>query len=245
MRPHRSRSSFLLGVAVIALGVILLLNNFNIIDVSVGYLISTFWPLLLVFWGIDFLLPAAESGSNRSRRNSGALVTGLVLIALGLLITGQNLDFYELDFSFFWSLFWPVVIILIGWGLLRGVSGSGGVHWAIMSGIELKQKGWKLEDGSFFALMGGVKMDLNAAEIPEGEVRLNATAVMGGIEIIVPPGLPVDYEGTSVLGGVKFFNEDSGGIIASRKSEYRGETESGKKLLLRCTAVMGGVEIKH
>lgn len=240
MRPYR-RGSFLLGVAVIALGVILLLNNFNIIDVSLGYLVATYWPLLLVFWGLDLLIPV-EPGS---RRNAGALITGLVLVALGLLVIGNNLDLYELDFSFFWSLFWPVVIILIGWSLLRGTTGSGGVHWAVMSGIELKQKGWKLEDGSFFALMGGVDMDLNAAEIPEGEVRLNATAVMGGIEIIVPPGITVDYEGTAVLGGVKFFNEDSGGIIASRKSQYKGEPASGTKLVLRCTAIMGGIEIKH
>lgn len=240
MRPYR-RSSFLLGVAVIALGVILLLNNFNILNVSVGYMIATYWPLLLVFWGLDLLIPA-EPGS---RRNLGTLVTGLVLVALGLLVIGNNLDLYDLDFSFFWSLFWPVVIILIGWSMLRGTSGSGGVHWAVMSGIELKQKGWKLEDGSFFALMGGVDMDLNAAEIPEGEVLLNATAVMGGIEIIVPPGMTVDYEGTAVLGGVKFFNEDSGGIIATRKSQYKGEPASGTKLILRCTAIMGGIEIKH
>ncbi|MFA4885462.1 MAG: LiaF domain-containing protein [Desulfotomaculaceae bacterium] len=244
MRPYR-RSSFLLGIAVIALGVILLLNNFDILNVSVGYLISTYWPVLLVIWGVDLVIPDSESKSFKLRRKSGALVTGLILIALGVLIIGHNLGLYELNFSIFWRLFWPVVIILIGWSFLRGTSGSGGVHWAVMSGIELKQKGWKLEDGSFFALMGGVRMDLNAAEIPEGEIRLNVTAVMGGIEIIVPPRIGVDCEGTAVLGGVKFFNEDSGGIIASRKSEYKGETETGTKLVLRCTAILGGVEIKH
>ncbi|MDD4335327.1 MAG: cell wall-active antibiotics response protein [Desulfotomaculaceae bacterium] len=244
MSPYRG-GSFLLGIAIIALGVVLLLNNFNIIDVSAGYLISTYWPLLLVLWGIDLLLPGAGSRSFKPGRKSGALITGLILIALGLLVIGHNLDLYELDFSFFWSLFWPVVIILIGWSLLRSTSGSDGFHWAFMSGIELKQKGWKLEDGSFFALMGGIDIDLNTAEIPEGEVRLNVTAVMGGIKIIVPPGTTVEYEGTAVLGGVKFFNEDSGGIIAVRKSEYKGDPESGTKLILRCTAIMGGIEIKH
>lgn len=244
MRPNR-KSPFLLGIAVIALGVVLLLNNFNIIDVSVGYLFTTYWPLLLVLWGVDLLLPDAGSGDFKPGRRSGALITGLILVALGLLITGHNLDLYELNLSFLWDLFWPVVIILIGWSLLRGTSGSGGAHWAVMSGIELKQQGWQLEDGSFFALMGGIDMDLNTAEIPEGEVRLNVTAVMGGINIIAPPEITVEYEGTAVLGGVKFFNEDSGGIIAGRKSAYKAEPESGKKLILRCTAIMGGVEIKH
>jgi len=244
MRPYH-RSSFLLGVVVIALGIILLLNNFEILNVSIGRLISTYWPVLLIIWGVDLVIPDSESKTSEHRKKSGTLVTGLILIALGVIITGHNLGLYELDYSTFWKLFWPVVLILIGWGFLRGTSGSGGVHWAVMSGIELKQKGWKLEDGGFFALMGGVKMDLNAAEIPEGEIHLNVTAVMGGIEIIVPARIAVDYEGTAILGGVKFFDEDSGGIIANRKSEYKGEPEAGTKLVLRCTAIMGGVEIKH
>jgi len=244
MRPY-GRSSFLLGIAVIALGVILLLNNFDILNLSVGYLISTYWPVLLVIWGVNLIIPDAGSKTSKLRRKPGAFITGLILIALGVLIIGNNLDLYELNFSFFWKLFWPVVIILIGWSFLRGTSDSGGVHWAVMSGIELKQKGWQLKDGSFFAFMGGVKMDLNAAEIPKGEIYLNVTAVMGGIEILVPPRIGVEYGGTAVLGGVKFFDEDSGGIIASGKSEYKGEPETGTKLVLRCTAVMGGVEIKH
>jgi len=69
--------------------------------------------------------------------------------------------------------------------------------------------------------------------------------VMGGVDIIVPPGIKVECDSTAVLGGVQFINEESGSIIASRKSEYGGEPESGKKLVLRCLAIMGGVEIKH
>jgi len=244
MKPYH-RSSFLLGFFVIALGIVLLLNNFAILNVSIGRLISTYWPVLLIIWGVDFMIPDSEAKTNERRRRSGALVTGLVLMVLGVTIIGRNLGLYELNYSTFWKLFWPVVLILIGWGFLRGTSGSGGVHWAVMSGIELKQNGWKLEDGGFFALMGGVKMDLNAADIPEGEVHLNMTAIMGGIEIIVPARLAVAYEGTAILGGVKFFNEESGGIIVNRRSEYKGEPETGTKLVLRCTAILGGVEIKH
>lgn len=244
MKPYH-RNPFLLGFFVIALGIILLLNNFAILNVSIGRLLSTYWPVLLIIWGVDFIISDSESKAGDHRRRSGTLATGLVLIALGVIIIGRNLGLYELDYSTFWKLFWPVVLILIGWGFLRGTSGSGGVHWAVMSGIELKQNGWKLEDGGFFALMGGVKMDLNAAEIPEGEIHLSVTAVMGGIEMIVPARIAVAYEGTAILGGVKFFNEDSGGIIANRKSEYKGEPGTGTKLVLQCTAILGGVEIKH
>lgn len=240
-----NRGAFLIGLAVIALGVVMLLNNFGILSISVDNLITTYWPLLLVIWGMDMIFPSAGAVTGKARRSSGKLVAGLVLIALGLLLIGHNLELFELDFSAFWKLFWPVIVVLIGWSFIRGSFGPGGAHWAVMSGIELKQQGWRLEDGSYFAFMGGVDMDLNAAEIPEGEIHLNITAVMGGIDIIVPPGISVECDSTAVLGGVKFFNEESGGIIASRKSEYKGVPESGTKLVLRCVAIMGGVEIKH
>jgi len=238
-------SSFLTGIVVIVLGVIMLLNNFGVLSINVGDLISIYWPLLLVIWGIDMMFPGAGAASKKSRKNRGKPAAGLILIALGLLLTGHNLDLFKLDMSVVWKLFWPAVIIIIGWNMLRGTSGPGSAHWAVLSGIEFKQKGWKLEDGSYFAFMGGIDMDLNAAEIPEGETHLNFTAVMGGVDIIVPPGIKVECASTAVLGGVQFFNEESGGIIASRKSEYGGEPESGKKLVLRCLAIMGGVEIKH
>jgi hypothetical protein len=240
-----NRSSFLIGITVIVLGVILLLNNFSVLSINVGELISIYWPLLLVIWGMDLIFPGAGAAPDESRKNRGKIVSGLIMIALGLLLTGHNLDLFELDLSFIWKLFWPALIIIIGWNMLRGASGPGTAHWAVLSGIELKQKGWKLEDGSYFAFMGGIDMDLNTAEIPEGETHLSFTAVMGGIDIIVPTGIKVVCESTAVLGGVQFFNEESGGIIASRKSEYGGGPDSGKKLVLRCLAVMGGVEIKH
>jgi hypothetical protein len=240
-----NRSSFLIGIAVIALGVIMILNNFGVLSINLGELISDYWPLLLVIWGVDMILPGAGAASEESRKNRGKLLLGLIMIVLGLLLTGHNLELFELDMSIFWKLFWPAIIIIIGWNMIRGASGPGSAHWAVLSGIELKQKGWKLEDGSYFAFMGGIDMDLNTTEIPEGETHLNFTAVMGGVDIIVPPGIKVVCDSTAVLGGVQFFNEESGGIIASRKSEYGGGPDSSKKLVLRCLAVMGGVEIKH
>ena len=44
-------------------------------------------------------------------------------------------------------------------------------------------------------------MDLTAAEIPDGETLLDLTAIMGGIDVKIPPDLAVVYEGTAILGG--------------------------------------------
>lgn len=96
------------GILVIALGIVWLLNNLEITRVDIGRAIATYWPVLLIVWGIDFLglefWPARE-GSPGKRRSSGRLLTGVVLFGLGVLILGRNTGIYEFDLSVFWRIF--------------------------------------------------------------------------------------------------------------------------------------------
>ena len=236
------------GLLLIALGVIWLLNNLAVAQINLGELISTYWPVFLIAWGIDMMGRGLWSGRKKEREkksSSGGLVTGLVLLVLGGIFLGRNMGFYELDLSLFWKVFWPIILILIGWSLFRGTAGAGGLHWAVMSGLELKNPGWKVTDGSYLAFMGGVDMDLTVANIPEQEITLNLTAVMGGIDVRVPPGIAVECAGTAFLGGITFFQEEGGGIIAVRRFASEGVPEGKKKLIIKGLAIMGGVEIKN
>lgn len=45
-----------IGILFIVLGVIFLLNNINIIEVSLAELIRIYWPIILIWIGIDKLL---------------------------------------------------------------------------------------------------------------------------------------------------------------------------------------------
>ncbi len=58
------------------------------------------------------------------------------------------------------------------------------------------------------ACMGGVELDFREALLPPGETRVYAVAVMGGIEILVPPGVRVETDGFAFMGG---FEEQTGG----------------------------------
>jgi class 3 adenylate cyclase len=50
------------------------------------------------------------------------------------------------------------------------------------------------------AIMGGVDLDLRDAEFDHPVIQINATAIMGSIEIIVPEGMEVELTGFNLMG---------------------------------------------
>ena len=72
---------------------------------------------------------------------------------------------------------------------------------AIMGGNEQKGR-WRLEgEHTAFAMMGGAVVDLRHAEIVGSEVVINAIAIMGGVDVIVPEGIEVELSGVAIMGG--------------------------------------------
>jgi hypothetical protein len=51
------------------------------------------------------------------------------------------------------------------------------------------------------ALMGGSQLDLREARLPAGVVEIRIMAMMGGVQILVPPHLAVEAVGTAIMGG--------------------------------------------
>ena len=45
-----------IGILFIVLGLIFLLNNLNLIEVSLAKLIRVYWPVILIWLGVDRLL---------------------------------------------------------------------------------------------------------------------------------------------------------------------------------------------
>lgn len=81
-----------------------------------------------------------------------------------------------------------------------------------------------------FAFWGGGKIDLREAYLDADEVEIRCYAIMGGIEVIVPPGTRIEDRCAAIMGGVE--------------REVRGATSrSGVKVLLTGFAFWGGVYI--
>lgn len=71
----------------------------------------------------------------------------------------------------------------------------------IMGGAEKKGVWTPARQTFVLALMGGVELDFREARLPPGVTEINVFAIMGGAEIIVPPGVHVDLNGFALMGG--------------------------------------------
>jgi class 3 adenylate cyclase len=49
--------------------------------------------------------------------------------------------------------------------------------------------------------MGAVTLDLRGATIESAEIEINCWAIMGAVDVIVPEGFPVDFDGFVFMGG--------------------------------------------
>ncbi len=76
-----------------------------------------------------------------------------------------------------------------------------GLVVAIMNGIH-RRGTWRVgPQTTAFALWGGIKLDLRNAVLEGPVIEIRAWAIMGGVDIIVPEGIPVEMSGMVVMGG--------------------------------------------
>lgn len=87
--------------------------------------------------------------------------------------------------------------------------------------------------GVFVTLLGGMHFDLRDAVLGAEEVSLTVVALLGGVRIIVPPGVEVDVDGFTLLGG-RHVEVDPNPPRAG---------SNAPRLRIRTVAVLGGVHV--
>jgi hypothetical protein len=89
-----------------------------------------------------------------------------------------------------------------GWaGRITGGEGSSTWAVAVMSGFERKGRWTVPKRFNCFAFWGGGELDLREANFADGEVVINCVAIMGGMNVVVPPGVEVVVRGIGIMGG--------------------------------------------
>jgi hypothetical protein len=230
------------GLTIMAVGVVLALDNLDIID---GSMFLAWWPVGIVFFGV---MKAFGVGTNR------APIAGLLFATLGTLLLLGSLDYMDISFGDLW----PIALIAIGMTLVfrtvnrsktvpvpagAGVRGSvEGVEddpadrtsaFAMMGGVTRRIVSERFKGGDLGAMMGGVELDLRSAKIAPGERAVFDTFVMwGGIDIRVPENWKVSSEAAVLLGAFEDKTRPFDGPPAG-------------ELVLNGFVLMGGIEVKN
>ncbi len=72
---------------------------------------------------------------------------------------------------------------------------------AILAGVSRKGSWQPCERLDVFAFLGGVELDFREAELVYDVIEVKVGALLGGVEIKVPPDINVEVDGTAFLGG--------------------------------------------
>ena len=225
MSASGTSASWGIGVALVAVGVLLLLHTTGAIYLGDVILWT---PSLLILLGILMMV------ANRFRRNTGPAI----LIAVGVVVQLIVLGFDAI------SLLWPALIILIGVVILLGRSRRSrratDAHTAhdaeevlstILGSSDRRVSQDDLSGGEIVTVMGESKLDMRDINISDVPAELSVTCVMGQVNIRVPSDWSVAINNSTIMG--------------ESKDERRGAPSStDADLTITGTVVMGSLKIE-
>ena len=221
--------NILWGIIIVALGVLFALKAFGL---EFDIFFDGWWTL--------FIIVPCAIGLFTEHKKFGNLI-GIVIGVL-LLLACQDL----ISFALIWRLMIPFILILIGLKMIFGgffnkktdeilekMKNNGkepeeGV--AVFSSARMDFNGQEFHGAELNSIFGGLTCNLYGAAIQEDCV-INACAVFGGIDVLVPDGLNVKIHSTSIFGGVS-------------DKKNRSVQENTPTVYINATCVFGGMDVK-
>ena len=210
-----------IGAVFLTLGVLGILDATGTLESTKA--IEEWWPLAVVGLGLI--------GMFVDRKVS--LGPGIVTV-IGLLLLADQQGWAQED------LFGPALLIVIGLVVLSGLrhrrkaeEAHGEDSLAMFGATKIKDRSEHFTHADVSAVFGGATLDLREAHV-DHEASVDALALFGGVDVLVPKGWRVALGGTPILGGCE---DKTGGD---------GELPADAPVLnVHATAIFGGVDVKN
>jgi hypothetical protein len=190
----------------------------------------------------------AEPGRESPRR----WIPAIILIGIGVVFLLDNLNIFSIGQL---MRFWPVGLIALGlfllidrtvWRFGTGLRGYDERFDASAGGGRIRESavfgGGKrhitmqdLTGGKIDAVFGGYSVDLREASMLGDSAVIVVNAVFGGTELRIPETWSAVVQGRGVFGG----------FADSTRQPDLSRTPNPKRLIVRGSAVFGGVEVKN
>ncbi len=242
------------GLILIAVGILFALENLGWID---GFSIWEFWPLILIFVGINHVVRPRQPGHR---------TWGVLEIAVGLFFLLRTLGVFWISF---WKV-WPAMLVIAGAHLIwqawsnRRAGGPGigeRAHDGAMAGLEATRglregspAARTLEEvavfgggdrvirtddfrgGSVNVIFGGFDIDLREAVMLGDSAVIDVFVCFGGLDLRVPEEWSVINQVTPIFGSSEYKPRPGGPVTAG---------SARKTLTITGAVIFGGVEVKN
>ncbi|MGM9681964.1 MAG: LiaF transmembrane domain-containing protein [Eubacteriales bacterium] len=233
MKNNKKFSKIIWGAILVGVGVVLALNAFGVTDIDIFF--DGWWTLFII-------VPCAVALVCERNGKTGSFI-GLIA-GIFLLLACRNV----IGFDLLWKLLIPAIVIIIGIKLIFGgvfrskhkyhdkfdIPLSDGENTenrtATFSAAEIDFTGREFCSAELNAVFGSVKCDIRSAVINK-DCTINATAVFGGIDIMVPENINVRVNSNSVFGGVS-------------DKKHKNSDSNQYTLYVNANCMFGGVDIK-
>lgn len=211
-----------IGLVLLALGVFGILDATGTLDA--GQTIDRWWPVAIIGLGLVAMIV------ERRVTLGPAIVVGVGFI----LLAGQQ-DWTDQDLA------GPALLVIIGLVVLFGsrrrrtdelAQGRHGDRVVMFGGAKIKERSDHLTHTEVSAIFGGATLDLREAHIDQ-RATVEALALFGGVDVLVPPGWHVTIGGLPIFGGYEDKTEGDGSLPAD-----------APELDVHATAIFGGVAVK-
>lgn len=220
------KSKILFGLLFVVVGIIYGLQELGMIT-DIGLTANVIFPSIMIIVGLIILF------------NNHNIIFGGIVTFLGVV----NLlnDWYpQLN-----KIIFPGILVIIGIEILLGgifkrivrpkdnlsIDNKDELNAiAVLGGVEKKVVSHNFKGGKADAFLGGVVLDLTEIKLTSDAI-IDVNAFMGGVEIKLPTNIRIKSEVNGVLGGVEVKHRSI-------------EPTSDYILILRGTAILGGIEVK-
>lgn len=183
------------------------------------------------------------------------MISGAILILIGLLFLLENMHLFGFNFGDFISTYWPIALIFIGIVLIYKKSKSddrdmwteyvGKEYSKSVGDLKLRPKSINADGLSAKHGLGDLIVDLTECDFAEGENRLECTLGAGDLKITLPANIPLKANCTVGAGEIYLMGVHADGIGRTIEHEDEGYASAPIRLLLRTKVGLGETRVKQ
>ncbi len=196
----QKKSTIMWGIVLIGLGIIIGLNSFGITDINIFF--DGWWTLFIIIPSFINLFDEKEG-----------IIWNAICLVIGLALLMGAQGFIPIEIIF--KLIIPFTFIIIGSSMIFKNTWKNAINEKIsktnINGLEnivatfSEQKrivdNEDFEGANLDSVFGGITLDLREANL-KNETIIKASAIFGGISIIIPKDATVKIKQTAMFGGV-------------------------------------------